>query len=98
MKWPMTIKISLPEPRNKFFNGPRFLVSLTESFISDFYIKRQNFEDAARQLTKSMMRRDVINQLISQRESDTEQFLNFASKDFVQKGLKIYLESLKKKK
>jgi hypothetical protein len=44
------------------------------------------------------MRRDLINKLISQRESDTDQFIDFAQKDFVQKSLHIYLESLKKPK
>lgn len=53
---------------------------------------------AARQLTKSMMRRELINQLISSRQSDTEQFVTFAQKDFVQKSLKFYLDSLKKPK
>ena len=51
---------------------------------------------AARQLTKTMMRRDLINKLISQRESDTDTFIDFAMKDFVQKSLQTYLEALKK--
>ncbi len=51
---------------------------------------------AARQLTKSMMRRSLVDKLISQRETDTTDFLDFAMKDFVQKSLRVYLESLKK--
>jgi hypothetical protein len=42
------------------------------------------------------MRRSLVDKLISQRETDTTDFLDFAMKDFVQKSLRVYLESLKK--
>ena len=45
-----------------------------------------------------MMRRDLIDKLISQRETDTDTFVNFAMKDFVQKSLQRYLEALKNPK
>lgn len=52
----------------------------------------------ARELTKSSMRRDMLSKLIAQRESDIETFIDFATKDFIQKSLKSYLESLQKPK
>jgi len=52
----------------------------------------------ARELTKHSMRRDTLSKLIAQRESDTENFIEFVSKEFIQKSLKVYLESLKKPK
>jgi hypothetical protein len=44
------------------------------------------------------MRRDTISKLIAQKESDTQAFIDFATKDFIQKSLKVYLDSLKKPK
>ncbi len=44
------------------------------------------------------MRRDTLNKLISQKESDVEAFAEFISREFIQKSLKTYLESLKKPK
>jgi hypothetical protein len=44
------------------------------------------------------MRRDTLNKLISQKESDVETFAEFISKEFIQKSLKAYLEALKKNK
>lgn len=49
----------------------------------------------ARELTKSSLRRDTLNKLISQREADVEEFAEFCMKDSVQKSLGHYLESLK---
>lgn len=43
------------------------------------------------------MRRDTISRLLSQREADIESFVEFTSKDFVQKALGAYLEALKNK-
>lgn len=52
----------------------------------------------ARALTKSSMRHDTIAYLQSQKENDIEHFLNFITKDSIQKSLKFYLDSLKKPK
>lgn len=52
----------------------------------------------ARELTKSSMRRDIVSKLLAQRESDIENFVEFTTKDFIQKSLKSYLETLKKPK
>ncbi|XP_068606198.1 enoyl-CoA delta isomerase 1, mitochondrial [Brachionichthys hirsutus] len=54
--------------------------------------------DHARQLTKSMMRKPTLDKLISNREDDIQHFVNFISKDSIQKSLGIYLEMLKKRK
>jgi hypothetical protein len=44
------------------------------------------------------MRRDIVSKLLAQRESDIENFVEFTTKDFIQKSLKSYLEMLKKPK
>lgn len=44
------------------------------------------------------MRRDTISKLIAQKESDIQTFIDFATKDYIQKSLKAYLEALKKPK
>lgn len=54
--------------------------------------------DHARQLTKSLMRKQTIDKLMSNRESDTQNFVNFITKDSIQKSLGMYLAMLKKKK
>jgi 3,2-trans-enoyl-CoA isomerase len=52
----------------------------------------------ARELTKSSMRRDIISKLLSQREADTNEFVDFTTKEYVQRSLGAYLESLKIRK
>ncbi|XP_044037807.1 enoyl-CoA delta isomerase 1, mitochondrial-like [Siniperca chuatsi] len=54
--------------------------------------------DHARQITKSMMRKPTIDKLTSNREADIQHFVNFITKDSIQKSLRMYLESLKKRK
>lgn len=54
--------------------------------------------DHARQITKSMMRKQTVDKLMSNRESDTLGFVNFITKDSIQKSLGMYLAMLKKKK
>ncbi|NXI44967.1 ECI1 isomerase, partial [Galbula dea] len=54
--------------------------------------------DHARQLTKSMMRKAVLDRLGAQREEDTQNFISFISKEPIQKSLHMYMEMLKKKK
>ena len=44
------------------------------------------------------MRRDTISRLLSQRDADIDQFVEFAQRDYVQKSLEAYLEGLKKRK
>lgn len=52
----------------------------------------------ARALTKSSMRHETISYLQSQKEADIDHFLNFITKESIQKSLGMYLESLKKPK
>lgn len=54
--------------------------------------------DHARHLSKSMMRKPTIDRLVSSRESDIQFFVNFITKDSIQKSLGMYLEMLKKRK
>lgn len=54
--------------------------------------------DHARQITKSMMRKPTIDKLTSNREADIQHFVNFITKDSIQKSLRMYLEMLKKRK
>lgn len=54
--------------------------------------------DHARQLSKSMMRKAAIDKLTSNREVDIQHFVNFITKDSIQKSLRMYLEMLKKRK
>ncbi|KAL1779362.1 enoyl-CoA delta isomerase 1, mitochondrial [Sigmodon hispidus] len=54
--------------------------------------------DHARQLTKSMMRKAIADNLIKQREADIQNFVSFVSRDSIQKSLHMYLEKLKQKK
>ncbi|XP_030556766.1 enoyl-CoA delta isomerase 1, mitochondrial [Drosophila novamexicana] len=51
----------------------------------------------ARSLTKQQLRADELQQLENERAQDLERFLFFVNQPAVQKGLGIYLESLKKK-
>lgn len=54
--------------------------------------------DHARQITKSMMRKTVLDRLISHREEDIQHFISFNSKESIQKSLRMYMEMLRKKK
>ncbi|XP_076206949.1 enoyl-CoA delta isomerase 1, mitochondrial [Aptenodytes patagonicus] len=54
--------------------------------------------DHARQLTKSMMRKAVLDRLVAHREEDIQNFISFISKESIQKSLRMYMEMLKKKK
>lgn len=54
--------------------------------------------DHARQITKSMMRKATIDKMASNREADIQNFVNFITKDSIQKSLHMYLEMLKKRK
>lgn len=54
--------------------------------------------DHARQITKSMMRKKTIDKLTSNRESDIQYFINFITKDSIQKSLGGYMEMLKKRR
>uniref|UniRef100_A0A096LQ01 Enoyl-CoA delta isomerase 1, mitochondrial n=1 Tax=Poecilia formosa TaxID=48698 RepID=A0A096LQ01_POEFO len=52
----------------------------------------------ARQITKSMMRKSTIEKLRSNREADIQNFVNFITKESIQKSLRMYMEMLKQKK
>uniref|UniRef100_H3D0P9 Enoyl-CoA delta isomerase 1, mitochondrial n=1 Tax=Tetraodon nigroviridis TaxID=99883 RepID=H3D0P9_TETNG len=54
--------------------------------------------DHARQLTKSMVRKQTVDKLTSNRESDIQNFVSFITKDSIQKSLGMYLAMLRKKK
>ncbi|XP_068193955.1 enoyl-CoA delta isomerase 1, mitochondrial isoform X2 [Antennarius striatus] len=54
--------------------------------------------DHARQFTKSMMRQPTLDKLLANRKDDIQHFVNFISKDSIQKSLGMYLEMLKKRK
>ena len=56
------------------------------------------FSGFARQITKSALRKPVINKLESHREEDIAYFRDCITKDSIQKSLEMYMESLKKKK
>ena len=45
-----------------------------------------------------MMRKPTIDKLTSNREADVQHFVNFITKDSIQKSLCMYLEMLKKRK
>ena len=48
----------------------------------------------AREITKSQMRSETLNRLISQKDADVDRFVDFLCKDSIQKSLGNYLESL----
>jgi len=52
----------------------------------------------ARALTKKSLRQNDLQDLIDNREKDLQVFLSYVTNEAVQKGLELYLESLKKKK
>ncbi|KAM6904740.1 enoyl-CoA delta isomerase 1, mitochondrial [Xenentodon cancila] len=52
----------------------------------------------ARQITKSMMRKPTIDKLTSNRDADTQNFVNFITKESIQRSLHMYLEMLKKRR
>ncbi|XP_007937858.1 enoyl-CoA delta isomerase 1, mitochondrial [Orycteropus afer afer] len=53
--------------------------------------------DHARQLTKTMMRKATVDQLLKHREADIQNFVSFISRDSIQKVLQVYLQKLRKK-
>lgn len=54
--------------------------------------------DFARQITKNQCRKEFIDKLLTKREADTDNFVNYITKDSIQKAMGKYLESLKKRK
>ncbi|NXO71275.1 ECI1 isomerase, partial [Phainopepla nitens] len=54
--------------------------------------------DHARQLTKTMMRKALLDRLVAHREEDINNFITFISKESIQKSLRMYMEMLKKRK
>lgn len=45
-----------------------------------------------------MMRKPAIDRLLASREADIQHFVNFITKESIQKSLGMYLEMLKKRK
>lgn len=45
-----------------------------------------------------MMRKPTIDKLLSSREADIQHFVNFITKESIQKSIGMYLEMLKKRK
>ncbi|XP_010214288.1 PREDICTED: enoyl-CoA delta isomerase 1, mitochondrial [Tinamus guttatus] len=54
--------------------------------------------DHARQLTKSMMRKPVLDRLVTHQEDDVQHFVSFIAKESIQKSLRKYMEMLSKRK
>ncbi|XP_073504340.1 enoyl-CoA delta isomerase 1, mitochondrial isoform X2 [Phyllobates terribilis] len=54
--------------------------------------------DHARQITKSIMRKPIIDNLVKHREADINNFVSFITKDSIQKSLQVYMDRLKQKK
>uniref|UniRef100_A0ACB8FJB0 Dodecenoyl-CoA isomerase n=1 Tax=Sphaerodactylus townsendi TaxID=933632 RepID=A0ACB8FJB0_9SAUR len=54
--------------------------------------------DHARQITKSMMRKEVVDRLLKHRDADIQNFVQFISRDSIQKSLQMYIERLKQRK
>ncbi|XP_049860175.1 enoyl-CoA delta isomerase 1, mitochondrial-like [Schistocerca gregaria] len=68
-------------------------IGKAEKFIGQF----AKISPVARSMTKVQYRAETINWLVKNKESDLNQFLTFVNDPKVQKGLELYLESLKKK-
>ena len=51
----------------------------------------------ARSLTKLQLRNDRVQKLVQNKEADIKNFVDFTNNPSVQKGLGLYMESLKKK-
>nr|XP_056722313.1 enoyl-CoA delta isomerase 1, mitochondrial [Euleptes europaea] len=54
--------------------------------------------DHARQITKSMMRKEAVERLLKHRDADVQNFVSFISRDSIQKSLQMYIEMLKQRK
>ena len=54
--------------------------------------------DHARQLSKSLIRKPIADRLLKERDADIQNFVQFISRDSIQKSLHAYLEKLKQKK
>lgn len=68
-------------------------IAKAEKFIGQF----AKISPVARSMTKIQYRAETINWLVKNKELDLNQFLTFVNDPKVQKGLELYLESLKKK-
>ena len=61
-------------------------------------VDRLSISAHARQIAKSMMRRPLVDKLLSRREDDIKTFVDFINSAAAQKGMEVYLENLSKKK
>ncbi|KAL3285130.1 hypothetical protein HHI36_019254 [Cryptolaemus montrouzieri] len=69
-------------------------VSKSENFLKLF----QNISPFARSQTKKFIRGNTVQSLVKTREADLKAFIDDITSEKVQKGLKVYMESLKKGK
>ncbi|GLH07942.1 SFRICE_002345 [Gryllus bimaculatus] len=67
------------------------------SQAANFLLQMKKIPRVARGLTKQACRQDAIGWLEKNRDLDLQIFLTFVNQPAVQKGLELYLESLKKK-
>ncbi|GFG39316.1 hypothetical protein Cfor_02241 [Coptotermes formosanus] len=63
-----------------------------------FLVGMSKISAAARKLAKLSSRQEALQWLIANRQADLKGFVTFVNQPAVQKGLDLYLESLKKKK
>ncbi|MCJ8739679.1 hypothetical protein PDJAM_G00049940 [Pangasius djambal] len=54
--------------------------------------------DHAREITKSLLRKPTVDRLLASRDTDSKNFVNFISRDSIQKSLGLYLTMLKQRK
>lgn len=67
------------------------------SQATNFLLQMKKIPRVARSLTKQVFRQDAINWLEKNRDLDLQIFLTSVNQPAVQKGLELYMESLKKK-
>lgn len=68
-------------------------ISKCEGFISKF----DSIPPLARAYSKEILRGDIVNKLVKNREQDLKNFIQFISQPQVQQGLEFYISSLKEK-
>jgi 3,2-trans-enoyl-CoA isomerase len=69
-------------------------ISKAEKFLHRY----DNVSPLARALTKQTLRKDAIQDLVKKQKTELENITSFINNEKLQKGLEVYLESLKQKK
>ncbi|GJQ79698.1 hypothetical protein Trydic_g5845 [Trypoxylus dichotomus] len=62
-----------------------------------FFLRFKGINPMARAFTKDRLRGKIVQELLDRKQEDIDQFVFFVQQPAVQKGLEIYLQSLKKK-